>query len=153
MASPAPDRVRSVVVAWLPAALYMTLIWTISSLETPTFPTSLFPMRDKGVHFAEFAVLGFLLAHACLRTFAAHAPGLPPRRSSWRAVGVAMLAGVLWGLFDEIHQAFVPGRSADVLDLAADTLGTVGGTLARAAVRALVARVRPRAPANSEDSA
>jgi VanZ family protein len=46
-----------------------------------------------------------------------------------------------WGLFDEIHQAFVPGRSADVLDLGADALGALVGTAART-VLSLIFRAR-----------
>jgi VanZ family protein len=34
-------------------------------------------------------------------------------------------AGSLYGVSDEIHQAFVPGRSSDVLDWMADTAGTL----------------------------
>jgi VanZ family protein len=126
---------RAILLAWLPAALYMTTIWVVSSLETPTFPTEAFPLRDKGVHFVEYGVLGLLLAHACLRTFVQHA--------RLRVAAFAILFGVLWGLFDEIHQAFVPGRSADALDLVADSLGVVAGTL----VRLGVGRLRAPHPA------
>jgi len=132
-----PDA-RGVLLAWVPAAAYMALIWFISSLEAPTFPTSLFPLRDKGVHFVEYGVLGFLLAHACLRTFA--------RLPTHRVALFAVLFGVLWGLFDEIHQAFVPGRSADALDLVADSIGVLLGTLARVALRWLKARVSSTSP-------
>jgi len=34
-------------------------------------------------------------------------------------------------VLDEIHQAFVPGRSSDLADLVADGLGACAGTLAR----------------------
>jgi VanZ family protein len=30
---------------------------------------------------------------------------------------------VAWGVFDEAHQSFVPGRTADILDLLADATG------------------------------
>lgn len=114
---------RELVLAWLPAAAYMALIWLVSSVEAPTFPTSSFPLRDKGVHAVEYGVLGFLLAHACLRTFR--------DRPAVRVALFATLAAVLWGVLDEIHQAFVPGRSADVIDLVADSIGALIGTSAR----------------------
>lgn len=114
---------RDIALAWLPAAAYMLLIWVLSSVAMPTFPTSSFPFRDKGVHVCEYGVLGFLLAHACLRTF--------PTRPALRVASLAILLTMAWGFFDEIHQAFVPGRSADVLDLAADAIGAFTGTAAR----------------------
>jgi VanZ family protein len=32
---------------------------------------------------------------------------------------------VLWGILDEVHQAFVPGREASVFDGVADAVGVV----------------------------
>ncbi len=124
-------QARRLILAWAPALLYMAVIWTVSSMERPTFPVSLFPFRDKGVHTTEFAVLAFLLAHACIRTFERH-----PRV---RVALAAMLLTFLWGVLDEMHQAFVPGRSADVLDLCADALGTFVGVNARM----LLGMIRP----------
>lgn len=113
---------RRVLIAWLPALLYMGAIWAASSVSVE-LPLERFPLRDKGVHFLEYGVLGFLLAHAAFRTW--------PRHHHARTGALAILIAVLWGLLDEIHQAFVPGRSSDVLDLAADTLGAVAGVGAR----------------------
>ena len=123
---------RRVLLAWLPAALYMGLIWLISSMEAPQFPTSAFPLRDKGVHFTEFAVLGFFVAHAALRTWEG--------RARFRLLAVSVLIAATWGLLDEIHQAFVPGRSSDVFDVLADTLGATAGASARVLLGALFAR-------------
>jgi VanZ family protein len=39
-------------------------------------------------------------------------------------------AGSLYGASDEIHQGFVPGRSPEVWDWVADTLGSIAGVLA-----------------------
>ena len=113
--------------AWLPAALYMALIWALSSIALPELPIDSVPLRDKGVHFLEYGALGLLVAHATLRTW--------PHRSAARTLPLAVLICVAWGVLDEIHQAFVPGRSADVLDLVADTLGTVSGAGLRFALR------------------
>lgn len=119
--------------AWLPAAAYMLLIWVLSSFALPSFPTSSFPLRDKGIHIAEFGVLGFLLAHACLRTF--------PTRPALRVAIVGFMLTWAWGFFDEIHQAFVPGRSADVIDLGADAIGALLGTASRT-ILSLIFRAR-----------
>jgi VanZ family protein len=123
---------RRLLVAWAPAALYMGIIWVVSSIEQPNFPVARFPFRDKGVHATEYAVLAFLLGHACVRTFTQH-----PRI---RVALAALLLTVLWGFLDEMHQAFVPGRSADVLDLCADSIGGLVGVGARMALGVLAAR-------------
>ncbi len=116
-------RTRRLLLAWVPAALYMALIWVVSSIEAPAFPVHRFPFRDKGVHATEYMVLAVLLGHACVRTF----EGYPRLRIG----AAALLLAFLWGLLDELHQAFVPGRSADALDLVADTLGALVGVCAR----------------------
>jgi VanZ family protein len=102
------------------------VIWIVSSIEQPAFPISLFPFRDKGVHATEYTVLAFLVGHACVRTFEG--------RPRLRIAAAAVLVTVLWGLLDEMHQAFVPGRSSDLLDLVADTIGAVTGVGARFAL-------------------
>ena len=146
MSAPLPARPtpRDLAIAWLPAAAYMAVIWFVSSFETPTFPTSLFPLRDKRVHVVEYGVLGFLVAHACLRTF--------PRHPRARVALFAMLAGLLWGVLDEIHQAFVPGRSADLLDIVADSVGVTLGTLSRLLAHHLRARLGPHSPKHETSS-
>lgn len=123
---------RRLVVAWAPAALYMAVIWIVSSIEQPALPIHLFPFRDKGVHAIEYAVLAFLLAHACLRTW----EDLPRARVAF----VAVMLTVLWGFLDELHQAFVPGRSADLIDLFADTLGAAAGVAFRFSMSTLAGR-------------
>lgn len=126
---------RQVLLAWLPALAYMALIWTISSIELPELPIDRVPWRDKGVHFVEYGVLGFLLAHAALRTWPYHAAS--------RTIAVAIMIGVAWGTLDEIHQSFVPGRFAEVADVIADSLGVVTGAFARLGAR-LAKRRYPR---------
>ncbi|GAB5541240.1 MAG: VanZ family protein [Sandaracinaceae bacterium] len=112
--------------AWAPALFYMGLIWVLSSMELTALPIEDFPLRDKGVHMLEYGVLGFLVAHAARRTW--------PGRAPWRTFSVAVWITVLWGLLDEVHQAFVPGRSSEALDLVADTLGALTGAGARHAI-------------------
>lgn len=108
---------------WMPAILYLAAMATASSLELAPQSLSWLPLGDKGLHVAEYAGLGFLLAHACLRSW--------PRHHRARTAGLALLLLALWALWDEVHQSFVPGRTADVLDLMADAAGAVVGISAR----------------------
>lgn len=55
--------------------------------------------------------------------------------SAWASIGVLDLKARLmilfiasaYGAVDELTQSFVPGRSPDIVDWAADTLGAMGG--------------------------
>ena len=99
------------------AFAWMALLFYLShqpSLDAPM----LFPGQDKVFHAAVYGVLGLLLLTA------------QPRKTqgySWRQVGISTLIASLYGLSDEIHQYFVPGRSTEVLDWVADSLGALIG--------------------------
>ena len=67
-------------------------------------------------HFCEYAVLGGLLANALRHR-------LPARKVLLFAVALASL----YGITDEIHQLFVPGRMCDPLDWLTDTAGAALG--------------------------
>lgn len=124
--TPRRPRLR-VILAWLPAALYTLLIWWLSSQTIELALIERVPLRDKGVHFLEYGALGLFIAHAVTTTW----PG--------RAIGsvVAVLITASLGLLDELHQAFVPGRTSDLIDLLADVLGAI----AMAAIHGVVLRV------------
>jgi VanZ family protein len=100
----------------------MALIFVISSFELEVPGIRHFPLRDKGIHFLEYTVLGWLCAAASSRTW--------PSASAWRTAAFAVFISALWGLSDEIHQAFVPGRSSEVADVIADLFGSMAGAAA-----------------------
>lgn len=121
------ERLKSVALAWLPALIYMALIFILSSIPTLASYSRHLPFRDKGVHFLEYAILGALTTHAAGRTF--------PDRSRGRVFLFGVTLATLFGISDELHQAFVPGRSADFGDIIADFLGATVGGLVRLALR------------------
>jgi VanZ family protein len=122
--------------AWAPAVMYMSLIWALSSIQLPGVRVEDLPFKDKGVHFVEYAVLGFFAAHAIRATWRG--------RSESRVYLVAVLWAVGWGVLDEFHQAFVPGRDGDVYDLLADGLGAATGAAALIVFHRLRERRRTR---------
>jgi VanZ like family len=99
--------------AWLPVVVWAALIFTLSSI--PDLGTGLGTwdlVLRKIAHGAEYAVLGFLL----LRAIGNEAAGLA--------------GGIAYAISDEIHQHFVPGRQAAVLDVLVDTAGVAVGVYA-----------------------
>ena len=115
---------------WTAAGLWMVLLWWLSS--RPVLPGPDLPFLDKAEHGAAYAVLAMLLARALLPV---RALASRPIAERWSLI---ILACTLYGVFDELHQAFVPGRFPDAWDVAADA----GGALAAALV--LGAARRPR---------
>jgi VanZ family protein len=61
-----------------------------------------------------------------------------PRWREWRTALLIVLLCVVFGLSDEWHQSFVPGRQADVFDVLRDAIG--------ACIGLIVMRCLPLAP-------
>lgn len=74
-------------------------------------------------HFAEFFLLGLALTNALRLSLP-----LP------KAGAYAVLFASLYGITDELHQIFVPGRSCDPLDWLVDTLAALIAALVFAAI-------------------
>jgi len=103
---------------FLPAALYYGLIFFLSS--RPLKLDVSLPNFDKLAHGAAYGLLGFLLAFGFFKLL---------RLSLKTKQGGVILTGVILGILDEIHQIFVPGRTPDPLDVAADAVGIVLGLI------------------------
>lgn len=69
-------------------------------------------------HFCEYAVFGFLLQNA-----------LGCSSPARRAVALAVIVASAYGVTDEFHQLFVPGRACDPADWLVDTAGAALGAL------------------------
>jgi len=123
--APAPARGARAVWPWVPVVAYMALIFALSSLSNPLPPLAEH-LWDKGMHFVEYGVLGALLA------LAFRASGM----RGWRALVMVVVAASLYGVTDELHQAFVLNRSSDIRDWLADTMGgALGASAAALALR------------------
>lgn len=104
------DVINSPKTWWLAVILYMGVIFFLSSIPGKDLPL-LFPFSDKVIHLVEYGILGFLLRKAINFYFFKY-PGV-----------LAVLIGALYGLSDEIHQIFVPGRECNVVDWIFDVAG------------------------------
>ena len=109
----ARDDRPSLLWAWGPVWALMAAIFAASSVALP--PVAAGPVGDKVWHALVYGLLGGLMLRA-----------LSPARPwpvSGRAALLAVALATLYGLTDEVHQSFVPGRSADAADLLADFNG------------------------------
>lgn len=117
-------------VRWLPPILWAGVIFAYSCLSDPLFflPESLSPLLKRKIlgvswnellwavsHIFAYFVLAFLLTRAL-----AHSRQVTPKLLAWVVLVVA-----LYGLTDEIHQVFVPGRGFQWWDVLMDAVGGV----------------------------
>ncbi len=104
---------------WMPLVAYAGVIFFVSSMSKPPLPQISFQHFDKVLHATEYFVFGFIL----FRALAMGQEGLRPNSALFWTV----LLGAIYGASDEIHQNFVPHRSADINDFAVDVLGALAG--------------------------
>jgi len=103
----------------LPALLVALAIWLLSAQSTLPLPDLGLTFTDKIAHLIAYAVLA-----------AAVALWIPRRMwtaSVCRAALLVVLVTALYGLLDEFHQSFVPGRDTSLLDWLADLAGAFIG--------------------------
>jgi VanZ family protein len=91
---------------------WMMLIFCLSS-QTSLQTLPLFSGADLLAHAAFYAVLGVFLARSLA----------PQRVMTWKRVMLLTILVAAYGITDEYHQLFVPGRDASGWDILADGLG------------------------------
>lgn len=100
----------------LPPVLWAALIFVLSSRST--LPTPSVSGFDKVAHFGAYFVLAVLTSRA-----------LHLRWRGTTAAVITFVLGVAYGISDEVHQSFVPGREPDLADLVADGFGAAAGAV------------------------
>ena len=99
-----------------PWIIYCGLIFWLS--HQPTLPGT--PGGDKVAHVIAYFIMGGLFYRAMALS------------SDWdkrKLILFAALAASLYGLSDEYHQSFIPGRFAMLDDVVADSIGSILGAL------------------------
>ena len=103
--------------AWGPAAIWAAVLFLLSESEPGT--GALWTLgHDKVGHLGLYGVLGALLAWGGHKSQVGY------------HISFLVLAGVLYGVLDEWHQSFVPGRTPSGGDILADAVGVILGVLA-----------------------
>jgi VanZ family protein len=108
---------------WLPPLVWAGVILFGTSLPGETVPVQTSGV-DKYLHFAFYTVLGLLLTRQ-----------ISEASTRWRAAALAIVIALAFAAADEWHQRFIPGRSTELADWIADSLGAAVGALTVAAFR------------------
>ncbi len=74
-------------------------------------------------HFLEYAILGALMWFA-----------ISSNSVGFSTIAITVLAASAYGISDEFHQYFVPGRVPDIADWGVDTIGALAGAIVTAKV-------------------
>ena len=111
-------------VLWAPVAAWMAVLFFLSSRPLPAAAAG---VPDWATHAAGYALLAVLCARAL-------AGGLA-RPVSPRHAAAAVAISFAYGMTDEFHQSFVPGRVAEASDLVKDLAGAAAGAFACALPR------------------
>jgi VanZ family protein len=127
------------VLYWLPALSWMALIWVLSSstpdtIERTTSRLPSFLTLPTVGHVVEFAVLAVLLLMLVQSNTRRR------REAVWAA---SALLALLYAGVDEMHQSFVPGRQASLIDVGYDALGAAAGLVTWAILVPTVRRHLP----------
>jgi len=109
---------RKVYLVYVPLILYWIMLFTATSLPAANLPSV--AVGDKIKHFGAFFGLSVLLNLTLLY----QSKVLLFKKYFLVA---ALIISSFYGLLDEIHQSFVPGRNSEFLDWVADSLGAAAG--------------------------
>lgn len=124
--------------AWIFFLLYASLLIFLSHQPgDPTRPLP-FPHFDKVQHLVGYFVFGFFFRRAIYFTNL-------EKKDAW-----VLLGTLLFAISDEIHQSYIPNRSADALDVVADLCGAILGLFFfRGITRFLKMPKKPESPLNT----
>jgi len=120
------EQVLFLISFWLPVAVQMGLIFYFSSQPSGSPALERFPLPAGPGHLGGYGLLALLLYRAFNKGFL-----------GWnlRAAGYTFLAAFIYGITDEFHQTFVPGRQASVSDV---FINAVGIALALVVIRFMI---------------
>lgn len=102
---------------WAGFVVYAAVIGVLSVIPVPPKAQPPIPSFDKMVHIVEYFLFSWLLLQAQLSS------RWPRARAGWIAILAAVAYGGLW----EAVQSQLPYRTAEWMDIAANTVGGVLG--------------------------
>lgn len=115
------NSLKKVIGLWGPVLIQAGLIFYFSSQPSGSPVLERFPLGAGIGHYGGYGLLALLLYRA-----------LAGRFKLWKAgaAGKTLLLALLYGVSDELHQYFVPGRQVSLADLLVDGAGAASALLA-----------------------
>lgn len=101
----------------VPVVLIMGTIFFLSHQTGDKNALPDLPGLDKIAHMTAYGVLGATVLFAFGRKIS--------KKGAGREIVFTVVICLLYGLLDEYHQSFIPGRTASGYDLAADCMGAI----------------------------
>lgn len=102
---------------WLPFFVWSIVIFSFSS--NPTVKTSEIHWQDfllkKTAHVVEYFIFSLLLYRALINS------GIKSKKMAI----IVVISAFIYGLTDEFHQSFTPGREPKLRDVLIDTFGSI----------------------------
>jgi len=105
---------------YTPLVIYWLILFSATTLPAASMPS--FGVVDKVNHLLAYFILAILLFLTLLFQ-------QKILLSKNKVAGYALIICSLYGMLDEVHQIFIPGRSAEFLDFLADVCGALLGVL------------------------
>lgn len=105
---------------WFPVFICMAFIFYVSSISGTNIPF-LFCNQDTLFHLFIYLLLAYCVARAI--------------KGTWVNIGqtqvflLTIAFGIFYGIIDELHQVFVPFRTASFSDILTDGFGSILGCL------------------------
>lgn len=105
----------------IPLVVYWIVLFILTSIPTDSLP-NLFGISDKLEHLGAYLILSFIL------TLTIYLREKNDLINKYYLIS-GMLISIIYGVFDEIHQYFIPGRYCEFYDFIANVLGSIIGSL------------------------
>lgn len=117
-ANPFDKKAASIIKSWLTVVACMGFIFFVSSQPQKDIPP-LFSFQDVIYHTLAYLILALYFSRALKNTN----PNIP----ALNLIIFTIIFGIVYGISDEFHQSFVPGRSVSGFDLFIDGIGSTAG--------------------------
>lgn len=112
-------KLQKLVNYWIPPILWALVIFSFSSMQVTGTVDVYWKdfILKKSAHIIEYGILAILLYRAFVNS------NIPKQKALFLSI---LIAG-LYGVSDEFHQSFTPGREPRLRDVVIDTIGATIG--------------------------